>query len=148
MTMVAVQKGYVVRTVWVLFHASSIDHRALACLTLVLGTRVMICVSAFKTSQSRMLAGCDGTRTHMIRRLLDQPKSPQGVGDDDGGSPKRLHCPHRVRTFSHLLNRLWSPYMSYPCARIASHSFRQCLQPGYVSWHYLHPKTARCQQDH
>ena len=47
----------------VLFHASSIDHRGLTCLTLMLGPRAMISANAFKTSQSRKLAACDGIRT-------------------------------------------------------------------------------------
>ena len=48
----------------VLFHASPIDNRALTCLTLALGPRAMKSANAFKTSQSRSLARCDGIRTH------------------------------------------------------------------------------------
>ena len=103
-------------------------------------TRVMISVNAFKTSQSRKLAACDGIRTYTIRRLLDQLESPQRVDDDDGGSPKRLRCPHRVGTFPHLLNRPRSAYISYLCVRTASHNFRQRIQPGCASWRCPHPK--------
>ena len=64
MTMVAVQKGYVVRTVSVPFHASPIDYRALTCLISLLGPRATISVNEFKTSQSRIIWMRGSTDTH------------------------------------------------------------------------------------
>ena len=45
LTMVVFRKGCIFRTVWALSHTTSIDYRAVTCLTLVLGPRAIISVN-------------------------------------------------------------------------------------------------------